>query len=210
MRDKLLEYLFATKSIMVSEEGFVAKSGGRYHFETDVREAMRDSRGAAQLAEILYTLIEERVGPETLIVGVPETGTFLAFLLNAQRAKRGTKPFTINMLRAQPKPYQKETAISVLPIPAEAEILLIEDDIVTGDTLISYLNQLSTRKFKKVEVVAIIDREDSKSVQSVGERVQGMGYEYASLLTFGDIREYAVRNGHKFPEDASGLAEKNA
>lgn len=199
MKRELLKHLFATNSIMVSEKGFVTKSGRMYFFETDVRNGMAGRVNAEKFSAILFSLLKRYIGDKTLIMGVPETGTLIAMLLYARRLKETDDDFPVNILRGQPKEYQRETVYTVLPIEKNQDVLIIEDDVVTGNTLIDYVTRLKSLGLKNVTVVSIIDRKEKIGGLSVKDKVIGLGCDYHFLLDIDDIAKYAREIGFDFP-----------
>ena len=70
------------------------------------------------------------------------------------------------MLRALPKEYQasSNSVYTVLPLNGQQEYILVEDDVVTGKTLVKYLDQAISKGIKVVAVVSVFGRKKADAV----------------------------------------------
>jgi orotate phosphoribosyltransferase len=185
MTTMIANFLRENGAFMFSKDGFQTKSGKIYPFETDLRNSIQTWKNAQELAYLILTELKDIIAPDSLILGVPETGSILAFLVNGVRGG----DFPINMMRSVPKEYQKETQYTVLPLDPTKHLIVIEDDVVSGTTLIQYLTILKNMGAKNVNVVSVIDREEITDGKSVRERVEDLGYYYKFLVGSEDIHE---------------------
>lgn len=191
----LLKHLVRQKCILFSKRGFKTKWGQRFSFETDIRPAFLTHEKAKETSHLIYDLVRESVRPFDFILGVPETGTMMAFFLNDIHARSSRSDLPVNLLRANPKPYQGVTANTVQPLSKTSRIILIEDDVVSGKTLLSYVRTLHRMGMRRVQVVSVIDRQikDARG-KTVKNRVEGgFGYPYRTLITLEDIKSIAPR-----------------
>lgn len=189
----LLRYLMRKKCILFSKNGFITKWGERFPFETDIRPAFLTHYEAKKVSRLMYLLIRQSTRSFDFFIGVPETGSLMAFFLNEWHARAQKKNIPVNMLRATPKPYQGTTRYSVQHLSRKARIVLIEDDVVTGKTLCACVKILYSLKMKHVQVVSVIDRQyKDASGRTVGERIkEDFGYPYRTLITLADIKTAA-------------------
>lgn len=187
----LLRYLMKKKCILFSKNGFTTKWGERFLFETDIRPAFLTQNDAKNVSRLIYPLIRESTKSFDFFIGVPETGSLMAFFLNELHADAQKKNIPVNMLRAKPKPYQGMTKYSVQPLSRKARVVLIEDDVVTGNTLCTYVKILFSLDMKHVQVVSVIDRQQKDaSGRTVGGRIKkDFGYTYRTLITLEDIKD---------------------
>lgn len=156
---ELLEYMLAAGGT-IQEGNFVGKSGGRYNIETDLRNSMTTFGASVTFAEKLYAAIEEYGAADATFIGVPETGTLLSFFLNLIKYNKSGKDFVYNMLRDRPKRHQcgTDSVFTVLPSNTAIEYTLIEDDVVTGKTLMQYLAEAIDAGLKIKHVVTVFFR----------------------------------------------------
>lgn len=145
---------------------FVGKSGEIYSIETDIRTAYVKHAVAYETTKMLFDVLDKNGFGDLPYIGVPETGTFIANYLNDIFYLNKQKDFSPNMLRASPKTYQSETnsVFTVLPINCDQEYSLIEDDVVTGNTLIKYLESALNAGLKIKNVITIFARSSANSV----------------------------------------------
>lgn len=145
---------------------FIGKSGEEYSIETDLRNSMLTYKNAITLGEKLYHTIKNRLGYFRPVIGVPETGSFLANFINYAFYKETDCDFYPNMLRALPKEYQasSNSVYTVLPLNGQQEYILVEDDVVTGKTLVKYLDQAISKGIKVVAVVSVFGRKKADAV----------------------------------------------
>ena len=133
MKAKLIEHFYATGAILKGD--FVGKSGNKYNIETDVRNSLSSHKNALKTAGLVLEAIDREGVPILPFLGVPETGTFIAFYLNQVRGEKTGFDFYPNMMRSVEKDYQSEsnTVYSVLPVSKDQEYVFVEDDVVTGN-----------------------------------------------------------------------------
>lgn len=192
MKEKmaLFDYLLEQGCIVFSQKGFITKWGELYPFETDIRPAFLTQVGAKKTARLIYSLIRHSIKSFDIIIGVPETGSLIAFFLNACHAKVQKKNLPVNMLRSSPKPYQGTTTYTVQPLSNKSRVVLVEDDVVTGKTLCKYVKILHKLGMKHVQVVSIIDRQhkDERGLTVKQHIERDFGYVYHALVTMDDIK----------------------
>lgn len=162
---------------------FVGKSGKVYSIETDIRTAYMNQAIAHETTKKLFDVLDENEFGDLPYIGVPETGTFIANYLNNILYLNKRKDFSPNMLRSSPKAYQSETdsIFTVLPINRDQEYSLIEDDVVTGNTLIKYLESALDAGLKIKNVITIFARSSANSVFKFCESKKINHFEIISI-----------------------------
>lgn len=162
--EKIIDYLI--KSNVIKFGSFIGKSGEAYSIETDIRAAYMGQEIAYETTKMLFDILDQNGFGYLPFIGVPETGTFLANYLNNIMYLKTKKDFSPNMLRASPKAYQCETdsVYTVMPINRNQEYSLIEDDVVTGKTLMKYLDGALNAGLKITNVITVFGRSSAKSV----------------------------------------------
>lgn len=172
----------------IQKGSFVGKSGQPYSIETDIRSGFGTYQRAKETIRLLYDALEERGLTDAPFLGVPETGSLVAFYLNeAYAAKRG-EDFSLNMLRASPKEYQTSTnsVYTVLPLQKETEYSLLEDDVVTGKTLLRYLDMALAGGIRIKRVISIFGRSQCR-LGATGHIKEGIAYY--SLINVDELEE---------------------
>ena len=158
----LYNYLLQFENVIVKGD-FTGKSNVEYCTETDIRYALKSYVEANNTCEKILDEILKNVSEEfNSFLGVPESGTFLSFFLNQLLYKKTNVDFKMNMLRCNPKIYQSSTnsVNTVLPLDENQKHILIEDDIVTGNTLIKYLDNAIKNNICITAVVAVFVRKN--------------------------------------------------
>lgn len=173
--NKLLNYLQSTGAVTYGD--FVGKSGVKYSVETDLRCAFSTYKKAYITAEKIIEEIDKLPVERVPFLGVPETGSLMAFFLNAVRLKNDEN-VSINMLRAQPKLYQSASNSVYTVLPAtDTPYILIEDDVVTGQTICKYLENAIEAHLKIVAVISVFGRANAKLIKQKCEQIQVPYYE---------------------------------
>lgn len=164
MNKDLIQFLYSYNAIQKGD--FVGKSGFHYSIETDVRNAFMTAEVSMYTSKLILELLSKHGVPKLPFIGVPETGTLLAFVLNQNQDL--PSDYSINMLRSSEKNYQSSTNTvhTVLPIDERQEYILIEDDVVTGKTLIKYLEIALSAGLKIKYVVSIFGRDTASAVKN--------------------------------------------
>lgn len=196
---RLLRYLIQKKCILFSKRGFTSKWGDHFSFETDIRPAFLTMSDSKKSARLIYERIRKAIPSFDGFIGVPETGTLLAFFLNIEHARNVSADIPVNMLRSKPKLYQGVTAYSVQPLSKKARFVLIEDDVVTGKTLRTYAKTLHTLGIKHLQIVSIIDRlQKDRHGRTVQRQMkEDFGYRYHTLITLDDIQSELPKRGYE-------------
>lgn len=162
--EKIINHLI--KYNVIKFGSFIGKSGEAYSIETDIRVAYMNQAVAYKTTQMLFDVLDQNGFGDLPFIGVPETGTFIANYLNNIMYLKTKKDFSPNMLRALQKTYQHETdsVYTVLPINRNQEYSLIEDDVVTGKTLMRYLDGALNAGLKITNVITVFGRSSAKSV----------------------------------------------
>lgn len=198
MTDNFLKWIIENNAIQRGKE-FVTKSGKIFNYETDLREALKTHRAALKTSSLILDLMTFKdLKQFDCFIGVPETGTLLAFYLNQAKYEVFGNDFPINIVRAVEKKYQASThsTKSVLPLIEELKVILVEDDVVSGKTLLNTIEGLKGSNFNIIEIISIIDRDEKlENGKSLKQHIkEEYNLEYRSLLSYKLIKEYMEKN----------------
>lgn len=178
---EIIDYLIKNNVIIFGS--FIGKSGEKYSIETDIRKAFKKQAMAYETTEKIFNILDKNGFGDLPFLGVPETGTLLANYLNNIMYLKTQKDFSPNMLRASPKVYQSDTdsVLTVLPIVRDQEYSLIEDDVVTGNTLIKYLESALSVGVRIKNVIIVFARSSANAVFEFCENKKINYFEIISI-----------------------------
>jgi orotate phosphoribosyltransferase len=191
MNINLIKHLIENRAVYYSEKPLTMKSGIVTHFDTDIRNAMGTVQKNKELFELVYLALPKEIREETQVfLGVPETGHFLSFYLNQIHAQNiGAEKVMDNLVREAPDARQGKTVLDI----KEGIYTLLEDDIVSGSTVIHFMEQIPQGYIKYL--VSVIER-DSRVGESIGTR---FGAKFQSLVNIREIHQYLSQNQPKNP-----------
>ncbi|KKP79760.1 MAG: hypothetical protein A2271_00450 [Candidatus Moranbacteria bacterium RIFOXYA12_FULL_35_19] len=162
--EKLEKFLLDKDCLIISKKPIKLKSGRISYYDVDIRNSMKDSGSLKKLCRYIYAYAKENNLKPDAYLGVPDTGTPIAIILNTLIDYK--KPSTVPqiVLRSHAKKYQaKETHHSVTPIPKNLEFVLIEDDVTTGNSLREFIKLLLKINVKIQAVISITNRLEIRS-----------------------------------------------
>lgn len=193
---ELITWLDKNKAFQTGNS-FTSKSGKSFNYETDLRYCYLSQFNAIKTTKMILNSLEMDLNTFDYFMGVPETGTLMALFLNYQKYLMTNVDFPINMLRSHHKEYQGSTNSihTVLPLSTSNRVCVIEDDVVTGATLIKCLRQVKDLGFDVIHVVSVIDRQllDEQNV-SVKEKIETeFKTDYHALVTLSEIKDFMVK-----------------
>jgi len=189
---ELLNWLKAT-NVITKRDKVITKSGLCYSFETDIRSAFSTFEHSIKTAKMIYNLIE--FNGFDYFIGVPETGTVISFYLNLCRYNETLYDFPINYLRASPKIYQKETHSinTILPSVSPNKIVLVEDDVVTGNSLYRSIDRVIDMGLELKGILVLLDREAVVDNRTVRDHITNhYGLSYQSLVNKQNIEDIII------------------
>ncbi|MFA8450700.1 MAG: hypothetical protein ACEPOW_08400 [Bacteroidales bacterium] len=176
-----------------SDLGFNTRSGVMFKYEIDLRKACDNLHKAKMFLKHVYNLIIASDPKIDYFMGIPDTGNLLSFVLNVLHQEQyPEKEIPLNLVRTDPKPYIKAAPVTVNPVIEAKNICLIEDDVVTGETLIQYLKMLKCLPRKRMLVVSIFDRDfiDGDGLTVKHKIQKEFDYSYFPLVKLSDLENY--------------------
>lgn len=176
-----------------SDMGFNTKSGVMFKVEVDFRKATDSVRKAKKFLRNVYDLIIADHPDIDCFMGIPDTGSMIAMILNViHQEQNPDRSIHFNMVRSEVKNYIKAAPVTVQPVLQARNICLIEDDVVTGHTLIQYLHQLKCLPRKRILVYSLVDRqyknEEGKTVAEIIK--EEFNYPYQAIITLDQLEPF--------------------
>ncbi len=117
---------------------------------------------AAKLKRIAFEIYEQNFGEENIfLIGVGERGGFLAAQLKEILSR--IAPFSVSVF---PSVVNRDYSEGIMPLilpsgspDIKGEVVIVTDDVLySGRTMLSIVAQLLTRKPKKIQTMTLIDR----------------------------------------------------
>lgn len=168
--EKFEKFLLNNGCLIINKKPIKLKSGRVSYYDVDIRNSMKNSESLKELCKHIYAYANANDLKPDAYLGVPETGTPIAIILNTLINYKKPSGVPQIVLRSHPKRYQaKETHYSVTPMSKNLKFILIEDDVTTGNSLRDCIKLLLKLKVKIQAVISITDRleirTDGKTVE---------------------------------------------
>ena len=162
--EKFEKFILDNGCLIINKKPIKLKSGRISYYDVDIRNSMENSESLKELCKYIYAYTEENNLKPDAYLGVPETGTPIALILNTLINYKKSSTVPQIMLRSHPKKYQAiETHYSVTPIPKNLKFVLIEDDVTTGNSLRECIKRLLKLNVKIQAVISITNRLEKRS-----------------------------------------------
>ena len=155
------------------EGEFILKSGKLSNYYLDLRNLISYPIIMKELCNEVYNKMVSSVNPNTIICGLPYAGIPYANTISILYS------IPMILLRKEKKQYGTSKLIEGVWNETD-EIIIIDDILTTGKSIIEALPHFNTIKIKKI--VVIIDRKEGGS-----DKLREMGYKVESLYTIDDF-----------------------
>lgn len=193
--EKFEKFLLDNDCLIINRKPIKLKSGRISYYDVDIRNNMKNSESLEKLCKHIYAYVKENNLKPDAYLGVPETGTPIAIILNTLINYKEPSMVPQIVLRSHPKKYQaKETHYSVTPIPKNLKFILIEDDVTTGNTLRKCIKLLLNLHVKIQAVISITNRLEIRNDGRTVEKSISEDFKipfYSITNSFRLIRKYA-------------------
>lgn len=170
IHEELIELLKNENVVKTGE--FTLKSGKQSKYYVDFRPLISKSELFRKLCEALSNQIPE--GRDYYICGLPYAGIPYSCIISTM------KNIPMIMLRKEQKKYGTKKMIEGDIAPG-TQIVLIDDILTTGSSIVESLEHFNNFKIKKI--VVVLDR-----MEGGRERLEKLGYEVESLFTITDFQ----------------------
>lgn len=143
------------------DEPITLKSGRKSSFYVNWRHVTSDAYLLDQISDLVAREIQKLAWPASTILGVPEGGSKLAIMVNMKLARQSSHfapgSHQVPMMRAKPKEHGKPEDRLFLGQP-RGPVIVLEDTITSGLSLLQCLDQLQSAQVELVGVVSLTDR----------------------------------------------------
>ena len=155
------------------EGDFVLKSDKLSNYYLDLRNLISYPTIMKELCNVLYKNIVTDIDSNTIICGLPYAGIPYATTLSVLYS------IPMILLRKEKKTYGTSKLIEGVWNETD-EIIIIDDILTTGESIIESLPHFN--KFKIKKIIVIVDRKEGGS-----NKLRNMGYNVESLYTIDDF-----------------------
>ncbi|WP_022854779.1 orotate phosphoribosyltransferase [Thermodesulfobacterium thermophilum] len=177
-RDALLEFILERAFLYSPDKPFVLASGKESPYYLDCRKVTLYSKsfeliGCAFWQEIRFLGVDGvagmSIGADPIVCAV------------LSKAQEEDYPLEGLLIRKEPKKYGTSKQIEGNVSPG-MEVVLVEDVVTTGGSVIKAIEALEKENIKIVKVMALVDREEGGK-----EKIEEKGYEFMPIFTFSEI-----------------------
>jgi orotate phosphoribosyltransferase len=172
-RDFLIEDL-KEFSIRRGEE-FTLSSGEKSDVYCDVKQTMLRGTSMHSMAFLLHQYAT-MFGRYDAVAGVPSGGTHLATML-----AMFCLPMNVILIRKEVKDHGTQKLVEAPPMDLFRKVILVEDVVTTGQSVIKTGKILEESGFDIRGVVAVVDRRADKTSPTVGD------YGFRALVDFEEL-----------------------
>jgi orotate phosphoribosyltransferase len=174
-RDRLLEVL-KEKSLFWGE--FKLSAGGTSKYYIDGKRTLMDPEGAFLLAKELFGMIQDT---DVNAIGGPSIGAdFMVPVVAAWSFQQG-RPMASFVVRKEPKSHGQQRLIEG-NLPDNALVVLVDDVITTGSSVIRSVNTVKDEGGKVLKVLCLVDRKEGGA-----ENLAAEGIPLESVFTIDEV-----------------------
>jgi orotate phosphoribosyltransferase len=175
------------------EGTFRLTSGKESDFYIDCKQTTLSAEGAYLCGKLLYNRILQSgtsisgVGGMTLGADPLVTAVSIVSFIEG-------RPIPAFIIRKEAKGHGTGSWIEGKSnIPLGSKVVLVEDVVTTGGTLIKAIERTEEEGYKVAQVLTVVDREEGGK-----KALSNAGYELSSLFTRGDILALVKKQKEKF------------
>ncbi len=163
---------------------FTLASGQTSDLYVDARLTSLSPDGAPLIGQLLAST----VAPDVVAIGGPVTGAdpiVGATIVSAAAQGRSLFGF---MVRKEAKQHGRGRVVEgVDNLPAGARVVVVEDTVTTGGSLLRALEHVEAAGLVVDEVVVVVDREEGAA-----EKIRAAGYKFRALVGRSDLIDPAT------------------
>lgn len=171
-------FLTLLKERAFQKGNFLLSSGKRSDYYIDGKQVTLSAEGSFLAAVLVLETLKD---DDFDLVGGPSIGAVpLAGAIAALSWVRG-KPVNAFFVRKEPKKHGQQRWLEG-PVKPGSRVVVVEDVVTTGESVLKALSQLEIFGAKIVKVVALVDR-----LEGAREKIEELGYSLESLFTIKDL-----------------------
>ncbi|HEY0481527.1 MAG TPA: orotate phosphoribosyltransferase [Kofleriaceae bacterium] len=153
-RGRLLELL---RSRAFQERQVVLSSGRTSNFYIDCKQVSLDAEGAALLGELFHAVIDE-IAPQAVAVGGLTLGADPLATATSVASWHAGRPRAAFLVRKEPKGHGTNQWLESTPLPAGAEVVVLEDVVTTGASTLKAIERARLAGLRVVHALGLVDR----------------------------------------------------
>jgi len=153
-RARLLELL---RRKAFQEREVVLSSGLKSNFYIDCKQVSLDPEGAYLIGELFHQVIEE-VAPGAVAAGGLTLGADPLATATSIASFQAGRPRAAFIVRKEPKGHGTNQWVESTPLPAGAEVVILEDVITTGASTLRAIERARLAGLTVVHALGLVDR----------------------------------------------------
>lgn len=175
-----LLHLLATEAYQ--EGDFTLSSGQKSSYYINGKPVSLSAEGSLAIGNLFFALIPE---PTRAVAGLTLGADPLVSAVTVVSAYHNS-PISGIIVRKKPKGHGTNAYLEGKTLPKQAEVVVLEDVVTTGNSALFAVEQLQTVGYNVSQILAIVDRE-----QGGRELYQQRGIQFQALFSITDIQAYA-------------------
>ena len=211
--------LLAQNSVLGIKEPMIKINHQTYsHWYANCRHLSSTHRSLQNVANIVVELIMQRFNQLDFdgVIGVPEGATLMAIQINQLLIEQKSIADNLYQLRRTPKEHgdiiNKYSVTGKMP----KRVIVYEDVVVSGKSLLDYIDTLKIMDIEVVAAIALVDRlQPTEEGNLLSVQMQSIQLPYIALLDANDLlpvifaqqpeykdkirKEYTAQWGDKYP-----------
>jgi orotate phosphoribosyltransferase len=153
-RARLLELL---RKKAFQEREVVLSSGLKSNFYIDCKQVSLDAEGASLIGELFHQVIDE-IAPSAVAVGGLTLGADPLATATSIASFRAGRPRAAFIVRKEPKGHGTNQWVESTPLPAGAEVVVLEDVVTTGASTLRAIERARLAGLTVVHALGLVDR----------------------------------------------------
>lgn len=185
------EFILSHNIIGTSETPLTLKSGRQSHWYVNWRTITEDVYLMDVVTDFIIAFVKDHKLNPDCFYGVPEGGTKYGLFTQYKWAKKSSNyregSHVLAMGRAKPKEHGMVKDKYFLG-PPQGRVIVLEDTVTTGGSLLSVLDTLQTAKVEVIAVLVLTDRQEKNDAgKTVRAEIEARGISYFALSKATDL-----------------------
>ena len=174
LKEELLK-LIKEKALQKGERTLA--SGKKSNFYIDGKQITLDPQGILVVAKLILAQLQ---GIHVDAIGGPTLGADPIAAAVALLSSQTGKPIRAFIVRKEAKKHGMQKMIEGPPIQAGDRVVMVEDVITTGGSVLAAIQEVERLKARIVKVICLVDRNE-------GGAETLSAYSYAPIFSIGDM-----------------------